>query len=80
MPTHTLPSRASHDAQNLTHITDMGMIFVQSQRGVSHSPQEYTSPSDCARGANVLLQTLLRLDQHYACGTEPSRSAAQVLQ
>ena len=57
-----LPSRASHDAQELAQITDMGMIFVPSELGVSHSASEYTSPEQCIQGANVLLQTILRLD------------------
>ncbi|MGB3296211.1 MAG: Zn-dependent hydrolase [Phormidesmis sp.] len=62
-----LPSRASHDAQEMARITDMGMIFVPSQGGVSHAETEYTSPEQCVQGANVLLHTLLRLDQHYRC-------------
>lgn len=57
-----LPSRASHDAQELAQITDMGMIFVPSQMGVSHDANEYTSPEQCTDGANVLLQTLIKLD------------------
>ncbi|MGF1589656.1 MAG: Zn-dependent hydrolase [Pleurocapsa sp.] len=57
-----LPSRASHDAQELAQITDMGMIFVPSKMGVSHDASEYTSPEQCVQGANVLLQTLIQLD------------------
>jgi N-carbamoyl-L-amino-acid hydrolase len=60
-----LPSRASHDAQEIANFTDMGMIFVPSEAGVSHAETEYTSPEQCTQGANVLLHTLLRLDQHY---------------
>jgi len=60
-----LPSRASHDAQEMSRVTDMGMIFVPSEGGISHSETEYTSPEDCANGANVLLHTLVQLDQHY---------------
>lgn len=56
-----LPSRASHDAQELAQISDMGMIFVPSVMGVSHDASEYTSPKQCVQGANVLLQTLIRL-------------------
>lgn len=62
-----LPSRASHDAQEIANFTDMGMIFVPSEAGVSHAETEYTSPEQCTQGANVLLHTLLRLDQHYRC-------------
>lgn len=60
-----LPSRASHDAQEIASFTDMGMIFVPSQAGVSHAETEYTSPEQCTQGANVLLHTLLKLDRHY---------------
>jgi N-carbamoyl-L-amino-acid hydrolase len=58
-----LPSGAGHDAQILAKVTDMGMIFVPSLSGISHSPKETTSRRDCANGANVLLQTLLLLDR-----------------
>lgn len=60
-----LPSRASHDAQEIATFTDMGMIFVPSEGGISHAETEYTSPEQCAQGANVLLHTLLKLDRHY---------------
>lgn len=60
-----LPSRASHDAQEIGRFTDMGMIFVPSQGGVSHSAEEYTSPEQCAQGADVLLNTFLSLDKVY---------------
>ncbi|MGF1482232.1 MAG: Zn-dependent hydrolase [Cyanophyceae cyanobacterium] len=61
-----LPSRASHDAQEMALITDMGMIFVPSEQGVSHDKSEYTSPEQCTQGANVLLLTLLKLDREAA--------------
>ncbi len=57
-----LPSRAGHDAQEMGRFTDMGMIFVPSQGGISHSVDEYTTPEECTQGTNVLLQTFLRLD------------------
>ncbi|EDX85691.1 amidase, hydantoinase/carbamoylase family [Synechococcus sp. PCC 7335] len=60
-----LPSRASHDAQEIGRFTDMGMIFVPSKEGISHSGDEYTSPEQCIKGANVLLRSLLKLDQLY---------------
>jgi N-carbamoyl-L-amino-acid hydrolase len=61
---HTsLPSGAGHDAQELARIAPMGMIFVPSVKGISHSPLELTRPGDVENGANVLLQALLRIDQ-----------------
>ncbi|NEO27111.1 MAG: Zn-dependent hydrolase [Kamptonema sp. SIO4C4] len=61
-----LPSRASHDAQEMANITDIGMIFVPSHSGVSHAESEYTPPEDCAKGTTVLLHSLFKLDQYYA--------------
>ena len=58
-----LPSGAGHDAQAMAAITQAAMIFVPSVAGISHSPQEYTSPTDCANGARVLLNLLLLADQ-----------------
>ena len=57
-----LPSGAGHDAQMIAALCPMGMIFVPSVGGISHSPRERTSWEDCARGAQVLLQTVLALD------------------
>ena len=53
---------AGHDARDLTRIAPTGMIFVPSQNGVSHSPQEFTTPQDMANGASVLLHTVLLID------------------
>jgi N-carbamoyl-L-amino-acid hydrolase len=57
-----LPSGAGHDAQQIAKLCPMGMIFVPSIAGISHSPKELTSWEDCANGANVLLRTVLELD------------------
>lgn len=54
-------SGAGHDCQNMARITDVGMIFVPSVRGVSHVPNEWTRPEHLEAGANVLLNTLLLL-------------------
>jgi N-carbamoyl-L-amino-acid hydrolase len=56
-----LPSGAGHDAQMMATLGPMGMIFVPSIGGISHSPKEVTSWDDCARGANVLLHAVLAL-------------------
>jgi N-carbamoyl-L-amino-acid hydrolase len=54
-----LPSGAGHDAQPMAQLFPMGMIFVPSVNGISHSPRELTRWEDCTRGAEVLLQTVL---------------------
>ena len=56
-----LPSGAVHDAQMMAKRMPMGMIFVPSVDGISHSPKEFTAWQDCANGANVLLETVLSL-------------------
>ena len=58
-----LPSRASHDAQEVGRRWPMGMIFVPSQGGLSHSSAEFTSDDECWAGTAVLLGALQRLDQ-----------------
>lgn len=63
LKTMHLPSGAGHDAQNLAQIAPMGMIFVPSVGGISHSPKEFSRWPDLANGANVLLQTILRIDK-----------------
>ncbi len=57
-----MPSGAGHDAQDIARIAPIGMIFVPSVGGISHSPKEFTEPADMANGADVLLQTLLSID------------------
>jgi len=56
-----LTSGAGHDGQSLADICPVGMIFVPSVDGTSHAPREFTKWEDCVNGANVLLQTVLRL-------------------
>ena len=63
LKTMRLPSGAGHDAQMMAKLGPMGMIFVPSVGGISHSPKELTLWPDCANGANVLLQTILLIDK-----------------
>jgi beta-ureidopropionase / N-carbamoyl-L-amino-acid hydrolase len=66
LPTRRLPSGAGHDAQMMAALCPMGMIFVPSIGGISHSPDERTSWDDCAQGAAVLLGAVLDLDGREA--------------
>jgi allantoate deiminase len=56
-----LPSGAAHDAQLMTRMADVGMIFVRCRAGISHSPQEYVTPDDAFLGAQAMYQTARRL-------------------
>jgi N-carbamoyl-L-amino-acid hydrolase len=56
-----LPSGAGHDAQILASVAEAGMIFIPCLDGISHSPQEMIKWEDLEKGANLLLQVMLRL-------------------
>ena len=58
-----MPSGAGHDAQDMARIAPIGMIFVPSVGGISHSPEEFTRPEDMANGADVLLRSILEIDR-----------------
>jgi N-carbamoyl-L-amino-acid hydrolase len=61
-----LPSGAGHDGVFVARIAPMGMIFVPCREGRSHAPEEWAEPGDCANGARVLAETLIRLDKTLA--------------
>ena len=63
LSTKLMPSGAGHDAQDMARLGPVGMIFVPSVGGISHSPREFSHPTDIANGTNVLLHTLLKLDE-----------------
>lgn len=56
-----MPSGAGHDAQMFARVCPTGMVFVPSERGISHNPAEHTDVHDLIAGANVLFHTMLRL-------------------
>jgi N-carbamoyl-L-amino-acid hydrolase len=56
-----MPSGAGHDAMQMAKITPAGMIFVPSKRGISHNPLEWTDPADIALGAQLLMETMVRV-------------------
>ena len=58
-----MPSGAGHDAQDMAIIAPSGMIFVPSIDGISHSPKEFSSDEAIYKGANILLNTILKLDK-----------------
>ena len=63
LSTRRMPSGAGHAAQSIALFAPVGMIFVPSVAGVSHAPDEHTTPQDIINGTNVLLRTLLELDE-----------------
>jgi N-carbamoyl-L-amino-acid hydrolase len=63
LSTLRMPSGAGHDAQELARLAPIGMIFVPSVGGISHSPREYSRDRDVANAADVLLRALLLIDR-----------------
>jgi allantoate deiminase len=51
-----LPSGAGHDGMAMIAITDIGMIFVRCEKGISHNPAEAITRADAEAGGRVLLR------------------------
>ena len=63
LATIDMPSGAGQDAQEIAKLAPMGMIFVPSRGGISHSPKEFSSWEDIANGAEILYRSVLLLDK-----------------
>jgi N-carbamoyl-L-amino-acid hydrolase len=61
MPFLPMVSRAYHDALFMARLAPTGMIFIPSQGGISHRPDEFSAPDEIARGIEVLARTLATL-------------------
>jgi allantoate deiminase len=70
IPATTMPSGAVHDAQRISQIARVAMVFVRSVGGRSHTPAEFTTTEDAVAGITVLTAGLHRL----AYGNEPEPS------
>jgi allantoate deiminase len=53
-----LPSGAGHDAMVLAHHVPAAMLFVPSRGGLSHTPEEFSTPEHCELGARVLTRAV----------------------
>ena len=53
-----MPSGAGHDAAAMAEFCDVGMIFLRSERGISHNPAERTSEEDVTAGINIMMKVL----------------------
>ena len=67
-----LPSGAWHDAAVLCSQRKsdgspipVGMLFIPCRAGISHSPEEYSSPTQIALGVSVLAQAMLLSGNRY---------------
>jgi N-carbamoyl-L-amino-acid hydrolase len=61
IPSLQMASGAAHDTQFIASITRAAMVFVPSKEGRSHSVAEWTDMEHIEKGANVLLNTLIRI-------------------
>lgn len=56
-------SGAGHDSVFTSKHVPTSMIFVPCKDGLSHHPEEFCSADDCATGASVILQSVVRYDR-----------------
>ncbi|MGH2404507.1 MAG: hydantoinase/carbamoylase family amidase, partial [bacterium] len=61
----SMPSWAGHDAKILAPHVPSGLLFVPSKDGISHAPDEETDPAHLTAGAQMLLDTLMKVDAHF---------------
>jgi hydantoinase/carbamoylase family amidase len=57
-----LASGAEHDTRHMAAIAPAGMLFVPSQKGLSHAPGEWTDPAHLSEGTAALTSALVGLD------------------
>jgi allantoate deiminase len=58
LPVRELPSGAGHDAMAIAAITQVGMLFVRCEGGISHHPAEAMTVQDAQTAAEVMLRFL----------------------
>lgn len=55
-------SGAGHDSVYTNRVTPTAMVFVPCRGGISHHPEEYCRPEDCATGAQIIIDASLKFD------------------
>lgn len=61
-----LPSGAGHDANHMAKISSVGMIFVPSNKGISHSSDEWTDYELVMKGINAMWNSLIYFDNYMS--------------
>ncbi|HET6237265.1 MAG TPA: M20 family metallo-hydrolase [Acetobacteraceae bacterium] len=56
-----MTAAAGHDSVMIAPLCPSAMLFVPSVDGITHNPKEYSTPEQCARGAQVLLDAIVEL-------------------
>jgi allantoate deiminase len=62
IPVRKLPSGAGHDGMAIIDLTDIGMLFVRCERGISHNPAEAITLADVETAARVWLRFIENFD------------------
>ncbi|AMO86814.1 N-carbamoyl-L-amino acid hydrolase [Solibacillus isronensis B3W22] len=70
---HHMFSGAGHDAQFIAGYIPSTMIFVPSAKGYSHREDEFTSYEECSKGADVLVNAILKVAES---SVSPVKSAS----
>ncbi|RMJ27725.1 Beta-alanine synthase [Aspergillus sp. HF37] len=60
----TIMSGAGHDSVFTSKRVPTSMIFIPCKDGLSHHPEEFSSADNCATGASVILQAVVRYDRN----------------
>lgn len=61
--TMEIVSGAGHDSVNTSTVCPTSMIFIPSKDGLSHTPEEYSTPQQVNNGFKVLLKTVMAYDE-----------------
>jgi len=56
-------SGAGHDSMKIAQVCPVGLLAVRCKDGLSHHPDEYSSPEDCLAALKVMTQSVLKVDQ-----------------
>nr|WP_321280863.1 allantoate amidohydrolase [uncultured Vibrio sp.] len=63
-----LPSGAGHDALAMVHLTDVAMLFVRCDKGISHNPLESVQEDDVAVALQCLTKMILAQQERKTDG------------
>lgn len=61
----TFTSGAGHDTLKIAQSCRSGMLFIRCRAGLSHHPDEYSSPEDIKVALNAWVDTIRDLDQNF---------------
>lgn len=61
-PAKRLMSGAGHDGMAMAHLTDVGMLFVRCEGGISHHPAELITEADAGACAQALLTFIQKFE------------------